>query len=454
MIKVLRSELNSVAFSTESLNLYPLPTGVADDLSGDELSTSENSRKPAKDDHINDIPTRITRLVLLIAQTCNLKCSYCFSEDYMGSHADSRLMRPATARAAIEKVFRSVPDAPSVAFFGGEPLIGFATIREAVKASEEYCMAHKTQRPAFAITTNGTLISREVAEFFKAHNFSVTVSLDGPLHINDKQRQFPSGIGTYDIIKKNLDLLRTAGLEIAIEAVFTDNHRNCKETIESTYEFLLKCGARDICLTPAMGGSPDEPLDAALLADLQQTYTASTEKIMDSWLTDSPIKLPHWMDILRTIISRKGKTHFCGAGYTGITVDCSGKVFPCYTLMNNNLFMGSVYDKDFPGEDFKRATALMRQTTKDSFPKCVKCWAKKLCVLCYGDTSIASGTLSAPRERLCIIVRSVARVILLKVGEFMIDEEKWKRFVENLSLATGQCWAKGHEACSMAAKED
>ena len=145
-------------------------------------------------------------------------------------------------------------------FFGGEPLIGFPTIKEAVQASEEYCMAHQAQIPAFTITTNGTLIDREVIEFFKRHNFSVTISLDGPQHINDKQRQFPSGKGTYDIIKKKIDLLRSAGVEISIEAVFTDNHRNCKETIESTYEFLLKLGARDICLTPAIGGSPDESL--------------------------------------------------------------------------------------------------------------------------------------------------------------------------------------------------
>jgi uncharacterized protein len=454
MIKVLKSDLNSVAFSTESLDLYPLPAGVSDGLSSDELSTSEHSPKLSKDDHINDIPARITRLVLLIAQTCNLKCSYCFSEAYMGSHADNRLMSPATVRVAIEKVFKSVPDVPSIAFFGGEPLIGFTTIKEAVRASEEYCMTRQAQIPAFTITTNGTLINQEVAEFFKAHNFSVTISLDGPQHINDKQRQFLSGIGTYDIVKKNIDLLRGAGVEIAIEAVFTDNHRNCKETIESTYEFLLKCGARDICLTPAMGGSPDKSFDGNLLADLEQSYTASTEKIMDSWLTDSPIKMPYWLDILHALMSRKGKTHFCGAGYEGITVDCAGRVYPCYNVMSDSLYMGSIYDKKFPGEDFRRVTALMRQTSKDSFPKCVKCWAKKLCSPCYGDAFAACGSLSAPRESICVIIRSVARATLLKVAEFVIDEDKWKRFVENLNSATAQRWAKGDEVHSVPAKED
>ena len=105
--------------------------------------------------------------------------------------------------------------------------------------------------------------------------------------------------------------------------------------------------------------------------------------------------------------------------------------------MNNSLCMGSVYDREFPGEDFRRVTALMRQTSKDSFPKCAKCWAKNLCSPCYGDTFAACGTLSPPRERICVIIRSVTKSTLLKVAEFMTDEEKWKRFVDNVNRSYG-----------------
>jgi uncharacterized protein len=431
VIKVLKSDLNSAAFNTESLDLYPLPPRVADSLSSDELSYPEESRAPIKSHHISGNPATITRLVLLIAQTCNLKCSYCFAEAYMGSHFDNPIMSPATAHAAIEKVFKTASDVPGILFFGGEPLIGFTTIKEAVRVSEEYCTFHKAPMPTFTITTNGTLIDNEVTEFFKRHNFSVTISLDGPQYVNDKQRQFPSGKGTYDTVKRNIDLLLGAGVEISIEAVFTDNHRNSQETIESTYEFLLASGAREIYLTPAIGGLVDKSLEGHLLADLEQSYTTSTKRIMDSWLTDSPMRMPYWFDILDALISRKGKTHFCGAGCEGITVDCSGKVFPCYMVMNNSLCMGSVYDREFPGEDFRKVMALMTQTSKDSFPNCLKCWAKNLCSPCYGDTFLEYGVLSVPRESICVIIRSVAKAILLKVTEFMTDEEKWKRFVES-----------------------
>jgi len=433
VIKILKSNFNSVAFSTESFALYPLPARFADSLSIDEESTSEQLPELIKDDHINDDPAKITRLVLLVAQTCNIKCSYCIAEAYMGLYPDNRVMSPATACAAIEKVFKTAQDVQSIVFFGGEPLIGFSTIKEAVKASEEYCMAHQGRMPDFSISTNGTLIDQKMIDFFKKHHFSVTISLDGPPHINDKQRKWPSGKGTYDLIKKKIDQLRCAGVEIGIQAVFTDYHRECKETIESIYEFLLKLGAREICLTPAIGGSTVECLDRDFLADLEQSYVSSTEKIMDSWLTDSPIKIPYWLDILNTLTSRKGKTNFCDAGCQGITVDCSGRVFPCHALMSNSLYMGNVYDREFPGEDFKKVTALMRQTSKDSFPQCVQCWAKKLCSPCYGDTFAACGTLNAPRESICIIIRAVTKATLLKVAEFMTDEDKWKKFVENVN---------------------
>ncbi len=433
MIKLLKSDQNTVAFNTETLDFYPVPAGVADSLSSDEVPTSKESNKLSQHDPIKDNRARIVDLVLLITQTCNLKCSYCFAEAYMDTHSDNRVMSPATARVAIEKVLKNLPDLGRIRFFGGEPLIGFATIREAVQATEEYCMSLQTQMPAFMISTNGTLISQEVIRFFKKYNFSVIISLDGPKHVNDKQRQFRSGKGTYDIVRKKIDLLRNAGIEFSLEAVFTNYHTSCNETIESTYEFLVKLGAQDIILTPAIGGALDESLDGGFLADLEESYTASTERIMDSWLTDSPIRMPYWLDIAHTLISRGGKNHICGAGYKGITVDCSGNIFPCYNLISDSLYMGNVYDKEFPGEGFSRVTALMCQTSKDSFPKCVKCWTKKLCSPCYGDTFFACGTLSAPRESICVIIRSIARAILLKVAEFITDEEKWTSFAENVN---------------------
>lgn len=80
MIKALRSGLNSIAFSTESLNLYPLSAGLADSLPTGEPA-SEDSHKLTEGDRINHDRAGISRLVLLITQTCYLKCSFSFKEN-------------------------------------------------------------------------------------------------------------------------------------------------------------------------------------------------------------------------------------------------------------------------------------------------------------------------------------------------------------------------------------
>ena len=95
--------------------------------------------------------------------------------------------------------------------------------------------------------------------------------------------------------------------------------------------------------------------------------------------------------------------------------------------------MGNVHDKEFPDENFRRVTALMCHTLKDSFLKCAKCWAKKLCSPCYGDTFFKGGTLTAPSDRICVIIRSITRVILLKIAEFVTDDQKWKIFAKNVN---------------------
>ena len=59
----------------------------------------------------------------------------------------------------------------------------------------EQVAAYAQQRAAdegkvadFSITTNGTLLTDEVIDFFQKYRFGITVSIDGPKDIQDKRR--------------------------------------------------------------------------------------------------------------------------------------------------------------------------------------------------------------------------------------------------------------------------
>lgn len=40
------------------------------------------------------------------------------------------------------------------------------------------------------MTTNGTLLNKEVIEYLVKNNFKITVSIDGPKEVHDRSRHF------------------------------------------------------------------------------------------------------------------------------------------------------------------------------------------------------------------------------------------------------------------------
>ena len=60
----------------------------------------------------------------------------------------------------------------------------------------------------FNITTNGTMLNDEMIYFFQDHDVSLMISLDGPKEINDKNRVFANGKGTFDTVAKQISRIR------------------------------------------------------------------------------------------------------------------------------------------------------------------------------------------------------------------------------------------------------
>ena len=67
----------------------------------------------------------------------------------------------------------------SIVLFGGEPLLRFPLLRAAVHEARAMATA-RGKEISFSLTTNGTLVTREIAGFLKENGVSVCVSIDGP----------------------------------------------------------------------------------------------------------------------------------------------------------------------------------------------------------------------------------------------------------------------------------
>ena len=147
-------------------------------------------------------------LILQVTQQCNLRCAYCaYSGNYYNREHSNKRMSFEMAKTAIDFYLDHTDDVDNlaIAFYGGEPLLEFPLIQKCVEYAE---MRTPDKEITYYITTNGTLLTEKVIPFLAKHNFSITISLDGKKEEHDINRKFKDGRGSFDLIVRNLWLMR------------------------------------------------------------------------------------------------------------------------------------------------------------------------------------------------------------------------------------------------------
>jgi uncharacterized protein len=135
-------------------------------------------------------------LTLHLTTRCPLRCDYCYVRPDTVAPRDMSLD---TAVLAIELAARRSPDQCGVVFFGGEPLLLAARIREIVA----WCRRRETRLPTrfhFKVTTNGIPLDDAFLEFAVAEDVFIALSLDGLAAAHDAHRVTEDREPTHAII--------------------------------------------------------------------------------------------------------------------------------------------------------------------------------------------------------------------------------------------------------------
>ncbi len=186
----------------------------------------------------SDVPKKLVEMsrglrpvvVWNLTKACNLRCVHCYAS------ADVS----ATDELTIEECKAVVEDlaemkVPLVLFSGGEPLL-----RKDLFEIAEYA---KDKGLKFALSTNGTLITPEVAEKIKEAGFEyVGVSLDGMPETNDKFRGVK---GAFEKAFEGLLNAKEVGLQTGIR--FTVTKFNLKD-IPAIIDLLAENEIPRFCL--------------------------------------------------------------------------------------------------------------------------------------------------------------------------------------------------------------
>src|ERR1700676_4192177 len=172
-----------------------------------EMLQPSGSLRPINPSSVKVSAYPLSTLALNVNTGCNLSCSYCYKED-LAKPKDGRKMNFVTAARSVDLLLEAgaARDRVNIVFFGGEPLTNVALIKQVV-GSAEAAAARAGKNMDFSMTTNATLLTPPLIEYFDEHRFGISVSMDGPKVIHDRHRKSVGRRGAYDVVARKVQLL-------------------------------------------------------------------------------------------------------------------------------------------------------------------------------------------------------------------------------------------------------
>lgn len=320
-----------------------------------------------------DLPIRA--LSLAVAQKCNLACAYCYASggDFGGP---SQLMSWEVAKASVDRLLVEAEPGSRVnlAFLGGEPLVSRAVLRR----TTEYAAAMgRDARVAigFSITTNGTLLTREDAEFFARHGFAVTVSLDGVGEVHDRLRPYRSGRGSFGAIIPRLGplLARQNPMQVNARVTVTPNNLDLRKTIDR----FIELGFHSVGFSPMLS-APDtrQQMDAPDLQIMLDQMIDCGRIFERAVAAGRRYPFSNMDSAMHEIHRGTHRPYPCGAGAGYFGVSASGGLFACHRFVEDSKgAMGDVLH----GLNPDRRNAWLAERHVHRQAPCTSCWARYLC---------------------------------------------------------------------------
>jgi uncharacterized protein len=327
---------------------------------------------------VDDVPLKsppLRALSLAVAQKCNLGCTYCYaSQGEFGGPAKG--MTWETAQRAVELLIQSAePGARlNLAFLGGEPLANRAVLRAATEHAAALACKNDVHI-GFSITTNGTLLTEEDANFFEQHGFAVTVSLDGLREEHDRQRPFKGGGGSFDrILERSQVLLRLQKrMQVSVRATITPGNLHLKESLE----FFLGMGFHSVGFSPVLRSPAGHgEFAGANLARLLEAMVECGIEFERRMIHGERYAFSNIVNALHEIHRGTHRPYPCGAGAGYLGVSADGELAACHRFVGDQEGkMGSLVT-GIHRESQNRWLAERHVHTQSP---CRDCWARYLC---------------------------------------------------------------------------
>ncbi len=360
-------------------------------------------------------------VVLEITHGCNLECSYCFVRNYNDDHSRGVMPMDVAIRGVGLLARAQSGGTISVGFFGGEPLLAFARMKDIVAYVE--CEAARTgARAQFSVTTNGTLLDDEKAAWLGRHGFSMIVSLDGPAEVHDRHRPNRDGNSHAQTLAPVRRLADRRGIgHVTLRSTFTgDAGLDLVERLEYLNALCDEGCADHVSVEPvslsetgciALPDGHDLAITAAKAEAMRGQYALAAEWYRDRLRSGRDARFHHFYKMLERIAWREPSPSECGAGCGYAAVGPDGNIYACHREGNSRI--GHV--ETGVDESLRAKWCDNRLYAREGCPECPVRWA------CGGGCrldSLDQGLgISVPDRVSCIFKRAFVEEALWLMSE-------------------------------------
>jgi radical SAM protein with 4Fe4S-binding SPASM domain len=352
------------------------------------LQKDKNKMENLKYDITNS--KNINLIGLEIANGCTLNCTYC----YISARNKPRKTMREEKFLDILNFLKNVNDNNITFYFtgAGEPTLNFNLL----KKIPYLCKKNGFDKCDFDLTTNGTILTKEMVEFFKLNEFTISVSVDGNENIHDASRIYHNGKGSFKDVFHNMNLLKENNIKFACKTVVLPDNKNLVETFlffeenKIHFNFAIATSSIDNNFSPNIEdlNTFEEQMDSVikeyrkLIEDNHKIYAV---KIIND------LKRIHYGAINKIA---------CSATINGYFVDIDGGIFTCsYHSGSEDVSIGNIYT----GIDYEKIIKNSYYAKPvDDYPTCKVCWMKHLCAgSCFARKWLEHKNTDDPSQYLC-----------------------------------------------------
>ena len=310
---------------------------------------------------------------------CNLNCKYCFYRDEMKNRKISSfgIMNNDTMYNLISKTIRLKGlKTITYAFQGGEPLCAGINYFKSFVDTLNSLNENKVQ-VIYSIQTNGTLLTDELAKFFKENNFLVGISLDGIKSTHDKYRVIDENSPTFDLVMSKIELLKKYDVPFNILTVIS---KDITTNIDNIYKFYKNNNFIYQQFIPLINPINDNKIyNYSLTNHNYELFLNKLFKLYYNDIKNSKFVYNRFFENLISILFNQSPENCAMCGHCSIqyVIESNGNVYPCDFYSMDEYIIGNININSIDEIDKKRIEINFLNNQINT--KCLKCKYYKLC---------------------------------------------------------------------------